>query len=418
VIGVLLLLLGTASAAEPAMSSSETTALRTWSTTAVEALPDLSGDTRFRLAERFGVAADLGSGWRLNGVGGFRLRAQPHELRATDIWRASVEHRGDNHRLSVGRFVRVDPRGVQRLDGIAGELDDGGTTRWGAWLGRRWHPEAPTTTDAWVGGTEVRLRGRTSDASVGAEARAVDGELEPRIWIGGSTRSIRGDRASVLVEAGADNEMRAALEGQTVAGRWLDVGLGVRWEGLAPASALDDPRSPIEWLAPKGYGIAEATARWRRGDLTATCAGGTTLRPGLTSAGEPDWSSAVQGGGQGRAALGYRLDERTDVAVFASSAGLGVSWLAGGGAAFTRIDDGWDVVADAAVWRIAPLDRAPGVIAELRTAGRVDVMDLERSDSRHVIAVGAQLAAGRDRQLSPYLRGGVELTARIDGGRR
>lgn len=412
-IGLLLLLTGVAHAEGP----SETTALRTWSTTAVEAQPDLAGDPRFRFAERFGIVAHLGGGWKLNGIGGFRLRAEPHEQRATDVWRASIEHRGENHSVTVGRFVRVDPRGVQRIDGIGGVLDDGGTTRWAAWLGRRWHPEALDSTNAWVGGTEVRLHGRMESLSLGAEARSVDGDLEPRTWIAAEARSVRGGRASLLVEMGNAQEFRGALEGSTVAGKWLDLGMNARWEGLAPAAALDDPRSPIEWLAPAGYGITEGTARWRQGDLTATCAAGATVRPGQKAYADSP-STALQGGGQGRAALGYKLDDKTDVAGFLASAGLGASWLAGGGAALTRAEERWDLFADAALWRIVPLDRSPGLIAEVRATGRVDVMDLERADSRHVIAVAGQLAAGRNRQLSPYVRAGLELTARIDGGTR
>lgn len=382
-----------------------------WSTTAVEGRPALSsGDPRFRIAERMGLRAELPQGWTLGAVGGLRLRSQPYEASPTgDLWRAALEHRGEGHHLQLGRFVRSDARGLLRIDGAGGRVDVSPGVTLSGWGGRRWHPDSAQVRTAWIGGGELRVfrgTGRYGPAVAGgAEARAEEGALRSRVWGVIETAGIRGDRARLLVEAGSKGRQRVAATANLVAGSTLDVGGEVRWEGLPPATALDDVRSPMEWLSPDGYGVASARVSWRSGELTAVASGGPTVRPG----------EAWLGGGQGRGAVGWSLDDRTAISAFVAGYGISHSHVLGGGGSVERREAAWDARADAAAWRLVPLDGDAALITELRLLGQVDLFDLEEGAARRRLALGGTFSVGTDRQLAPFVRGGLQLTARLDG---
>jgi len=412
-IGLTLWLAQTALAVPMPAGSTDLGPAQAWSTTAFEVRPDLTGQNLDRYAERLGVHVPFGNGWRIGLIGGFRSVSMPEAPLELDVWRGALEHRTESHRIMLGRIVRDDPRGLLRLDGISLDLQDDGFVQWQFWGGRRWHPEVADTLDFLVAGAELRFgNGPRSQVSVGVEGRSELGEFVQRVWAAGELRDIVGHRLKVLVEAQSrleETEWRGTLDGTLVAGRYLDLGAEVRWEGVPPATALDDPRSPILWLAPDGYGIAAASARWTRGKWSWMASGGPVVR---RDANLEAWAT----GGRGRAAIVWQATRELRLQAFGTAAGIDQAALAGGGAGIGIEDGGSMLDATAALWSIRPIDGAAAAIAEGRLTALGRVIDQVRGRLRSQIFVGARASAGADRQLQPFFYGGAQLTVRFLGG--
>ena len=392
-----------ATAGVPSPALDATTAVQLWSRTGVEGVPTLGGDPALRFAERLGLDVRNEQGWHGSLRGGLRRTGDARLV--GDLWRGSLSYTRQDRAVQLGRHVRMDARGFQRLDGISGHMADGGAWAWRAWLGRRWHPEVSAAKSAWVGGTEAQLTPVDSasapEVRVGLEGRQTPTGFALRSWGRVQVQSVYGRRGSLLVEGDDKARMRASLEGTLPAGRHLDLGGELRWEDLVPSTALDQPRAPLLWLAPDGYGIGTVRLRWSRDGWGVAASGGPSLRrPGS------EWI----GGGLGRAVVSRRFGA-SEVAVHGLAAGIGRARLAGGGAAMGLDLTEASLRLQGAVWHLRPLDQAPAWIAEVRALGQADLVRLGRDDD-FVIGLAGQGSTGADRQLRPFLRGGLALTGR------
>lgn len=376
-----------------------------WSTTAVEVRPNLDGEPLERVAERLGFDVPFGDGWRVGFAGGIRSLSLPGEGAQLDLWRGLIEHRTANHRITLGRMIRQDPRGLQRLDGVGITIRDDTPVRWGFWGGRRWHPEVTSTFDFLVAGAELRVgRATHHQLSVGVEGRQELGETHPRSWIAGELRDVVGHRLSLLVESGAERRFRGAVNATWVAGRTVDVGLDVRWEGLPPATALDQPRSPLLWLAPEGYGVAALSVRWVKGRWSARAAGGPVARR------DAPWAA----GGRGQASLAWQ-SPHTRVHLFGTAAGIDDAVVAGGGGGVALEGTPGLVDATIAGWSLRPIDGDRSPITEARLIFLARLMDRVRGNLRTQVLLGGRGSVGVDRQLAPFTIGGAQLTVRLGG---
>ena len=404
----LLLLTPLAMAMPSTSGSNDLGPVQAWSTTAVEARPALSGKTLGRFAERLGLNASLGHGWRVGLIGGFRGPSLPDSPVELDVWRGVVEQTTDNRRFTLGRMVHTDSRGGQRLDGLALDLNDGSAVRWSLWGGRRWHPEVEPTLDFLVAGGQLMFgSSRSAQLAVGVEGRDELSEFTPRAWVAGDLRDVVGNRVSVLGELSGERRWRGSLDGTLVVGRYLDIGAQTRWEGLPPSTALDEPRSPMLWLAPDGYGIATASARWSQRRWSWTASGGSVLRRDAEA-----WVS----GGKGGVAIAWQPNSKASVQAFGSAAGIDRGYVAGGGVGVGLEGSGHLLDGTAALWSLRPIDGDRTQIAEGRLSALGKIVDRVRGNVRGQVFLGARGSAGRDRQLRPFAYGGGQLTVRFLGG--
>ena len=406
----------------PGVSLDTPVGVSVFTRTGVEGLPTLSGDPGVRFAERLGLDVRGEDGWRASVRGGIRLAMDagdqpPGSAPWTgDLWRASLSWTGHDRALSVGRQVRLDARGFQRLDGISGRLLGDGPIAWQGWLGRRWHPEVARPRNAWVGGVEATVdlgeRSRP-ELVVGFEGReALDdtasSSLDARAWGQLRVRSVYGRRASLLVEGNRAGNLRARLDGSTAVGRRVDLGAEARWEDLPPSTAFDQPRAPLTWLAPDGYGTGTVRIRWTKGGWAVLADGGPSVRHPGKDGGE------VIGGGLAQLTLA-RSFGLGELAVYGMSAGIGRARLSGGGLGVDLGDAAASVRVQGAAWHLRPLDQDPAMIAEVRGIGHADVARLGadlNGGGGLVLGLSGQVAAGSDRQLKPFVRAGLAITGR------
>jgi hypothetical protein len=311
--------------------------------------PDALGDPRWSVAERLTVEVEGPGGSVLAADGGLRRGPLDDGLHA-DLWQLQLSYEGVARGITVGRQHLLGPRGFLQLDGVAARADDGG--RWGVqgWAGRLWDAEVWSIPDVVVGGAMLTHRpARAVQLDGGVEARSVDGDLEPRLFAAGSVDSVGGDRLWGTIET-SDAALNARLDGTLAATRRIDLGAGLRWEGLAPARG---PRTPWELLAPDGYGIGEARATWQRGALSLRAAGGPTWAPDRL-------------GASGQLSAGAIAPSGAGVAAFGRVAGIGHAGLAGGGIEVRPVSA---LVIDAALYELQPLDGGAGPVWEVRARG-------------------------------------------------
>lgn len=395
-----------------ALAAPSGTEIRAWSDSGIELRPDLYGETGLRAAERLGLQAELSEGWSLRADGAVRLRQSPLDDLHLDPYRLGLAHTGSRLSAQLGRHVRLDPRGLQRLDGGSLHGGAGSAVETQVWAGRLWHPDPWSTGlvdglgqpgDTGVVGGQLTFRpvidGRPSPlthVSVGAEGRWSSHGLGLRAHLAAATASPRGHSASTLVEVDpVDEALRAGLRGTLAAGRAVDVDADLRWEGLSPASAPDGANTPIDWLSPRGYGVANLGARARAGRVGLALQGGPTLRrDGAT-------------GGLGRASLSW-FGDGPRASLFASAAGVGRSWFGGGGGAVGYARHGLEADADLGVYRFTGLDGGAAAVWEGRVQGRLPVIEGSRS-----VQLALQGAAGTDRQLARWVRGGLAVHAQL-----
>jgi hypothetical protein len=311
--------------------------------------PDALGSPRLSLAERLTVAAEGPGGLVLAGDGGLRQAPLDGALRG-DLWQLQLSHDTPARGFTVGRQHQLGPRGLLQLDGVTARADDGGD--WGVqgWAGRLWDAEVWAIPDVWVGGALVTRRPtRGTRLDGGLEARSVDGAVEPRAFASGAADTVRGDRVWGVVET-SDAALNARLDGVLVASKRVDLGAGLRWEGLAPARG---PRTPFDLLAPDGYGVGEASAVWRRGTWGVRASAGPTWAPDRLGA-----SAQLSAGANAASGAG--------VGVFGRAAGIGSAGLVGGGVDVRPVP-AW--VLDGALYGLQPLDGGAGTVWEVRARG-------------------------------------------------
>jgi len=386
-----------------------------WSNTSLELRPDAYGNLVYGGFEHLQLDLALDPRVRVTMDGGLRLVPSPHDSPTFDIGRLSVAHNGRDHILTVGRFVRSDPRGRERVDGVSFDLDRGGLWYGSAWAGRLWHPETWKVGNTVVGGFQGHIRppvgdgrySRTTELIFGWEARG-DQSFTQRLHVAATAWGPRGASAMAFAElrlAEGGPEWRATMHGYFPVGRTLDLGGDLRWEGTPPTSAPEAERFPIHWLAPEGYGVTSLMARWQSGSWATSARLGATLRP--------DDGEAVLGG-VGR--WGLRHSTRTRwVGGYALVAGFPNSWVAGGGA-----EGAWSgpivVHGDVGAYRFQPLDGADDTIWEARVRGTLPVYHLGTSEMTRHFGVSLGLAAGYSRRLQPWVRGGISLRAGMTQG--
>lgn len=383
--------------------------LSAWSTTAVEATPDLDGGAWGRVRQRVGLEVAAAEDWRIEADGAVRHPAGGADAVVVDVHRLALDGHGRAGRLAVGRMVRLDARGWLPLDGVAVDLTGTPYVAPSAWAGRLWSPEPeadPVST--WVGGLGVLVRppageGRASRAvSLGASwmGRLAEGELGHSATTGLAVRGPRG--ASGVFDAevgmGAVAGSRASLRATLPVGAFA-VGPELRWEGLAPTGQVTALRTPMDWLSGQGYGVAGVAGRWAHGGWSAQASGGAVARP-----------DADGPGGLGRAAVGWGAGEGPRAGVFGAAAGLGGSWVAGGGVEAGLAAAALDVSVEAGAFRFQPLDGASADVLEARLRAGVPLVPVHRPSG---VRLGVEAGAGADRLLERWARAGLVLDGRF-----
>src|SRR5690606_10786185 len=141
-------------------------------------------------------------------------------------------------RLTLGRHVRLDVRGFERLDGVSIDIDTDTAIRGSVWGGRLWHPVTWETGTTMVLGGQVSLSplvdgspSKLTSFVTGYELRAHDEGYAHRLHLAASSRTPTGLRgfAFIEVEPMAREGLRASLRGNAPIGRYVDLGAEVKW---------------------------------------------------------------------------------------------------------------------------------------------------------------------------------------------
>ncbi len=390
--------------------------LQLWSNTAVQVLPDLYGVSGVRAIERLGVDATFEDGWSVAADGALRVLRSPYEPLEVDLYRLAATHRGDAHRFTIGRHVRLDARGFERLDGVSIDIVRPSAINASLWGGRLWHPVTWHSGTTMVLGTQVTFNplvdgapSKLTQFAAGYELRAYDEGHAHRMHLAASTRTPTGMSgfAFIEVEPRAREGLRASLRGNAPLGRTVDVGLELKWEDLRPDAWPQEVRAPITWLAPDGYGMGTFSARWASGPWALSASGGPSLAPR---------GGDLSVGALGRGGLSWRAPRNVTVGAFATGVAIDGSWVGGGGGEL-----GWHspyLIADAdlGLYRFQGIDGAARDVWEGRVEGRVPVWEKERNGLSQTVTVGVNGAVGADRQLASWVRGGVSLQVHAGRG--
>lgn len=386
-----------------------------WSTTALEVLPNLAGDTGVRVRQQVGVSADLPANFELRADGALRRLAfvipGADELQL-DVHRLVVttgERRG--LMFTAGRTVLLDPRGFIPLDGLAVEAGDG-VAHVNGFAGRLWNPEPMDVADSLVGGVGVTIRppgedgapSRTTSVGLSAMVLASDGDLSASFTGGGAVRGPRGARGTTDVEVRVDPDAtnaRAGVQAVLPIGNTVRISPELRWEGLSPTGQVVAARTPIEWLAGSGYGVAGLGATWYHGDLFVEARGAAVVH---------DTATTSTPGAHGRFGVGWRPGEGPQLGLFSLAAGIGSSWVAGAGFEAGYRADRARFVAEGGLFEFQPLSGQATPVSEIRVRGgsgfgRNSGMDLS-----------VEWSAGSDRLLQRWMQGGVVLSGWLGGG--
>lgn len=401
-IAPLLLLLGAARADDASYDHASLSA-------GVEALPDTWGEPGWRdslavaLASRRGpilidVAADFRSGTWVDIDDADALR------------RLSVSWLPAYAEVQLGRHLHEDARGALHLDGLSARFMPGAAVRPALWGGRAWRVDTGAPVDGALVGGELGIHpsrsgfGLLPGGAVGAEVHVVDSELLPRGFAAFGASSLRGTSIDLRAELGQDDgalAARAAGHARLPLTGGVDAGLDLGWEELPPAEVVGQLDSPLSWLAPDGYGRAELSLISRGDGLNARIQGGPVLR----QRGEAD--AALGGAGS----VGVRLGDSIPLDVTLRGVTLGPSGYAGATLGTAARGDllSWD--GGAAVYRMQGLDERAAWVGEIRLAGERELL----TGQRGALSVRLGTAAGVDRLLQPWWRGGLLLTGRMEG---
>ena len=281
------------------------------------------------------------------------------------------------------------------------------------WLGHSWHPEAGwAAAPELAGGGELELRpprpgGLPGPATivVGGSLRGAGAAPEVRAWARAGGAGAQGQRWSAGVEgapgpvAAEGAPVRASIALAGPLGRVVDVGLDVRWEGLPRLGVPLGVPTPLEVLAPGGYGLARARIGLRLARLDLRLEGGPTVRPSR---------GVAVVGGTAKVSASVPIGRRAGISVVGLGAGFGSALAGGGGGGLWLSRGPVDVSVDLAVLRLRGLDHGSGWIADGRVRAGVSLLERRGPGLR----VYGEVAAGADRLLAPYVRGGVGVEVR------
>lgn len=383
---------------------------RLWSWTAVEGLPSRLGETELRAAEQLAVELAPGRRTTIYGIGAVAKSAEGDGPDTVELYRLHATWRQPSLVLDAGRLSRWDVRGRHHLDGINAVIGSGKLTA-DAWAGQLWHPETWQVGHTLVGGGELGWRPRPGvHALGGAEVRGdLDGAeaVGLRLHAATSAWGARGQRALALIEGQPAEGVRATLDGTLPVAQRLELELGGRWEGLEPATlpvALDSPQA---WLGAEGYGVVTAGARLKAGMVFAQATGGPTFHP----------QSADELGGSARVEVGAQTEQGLRIGVAGVGAAIGDGWVAGGTLGGGLEHDGLDLRAEGGLFRYMALAGGLGEVAEGRLRAEVPLLDRGNLRSTRRLVLATELAAGTDRILSRWMRGGLALHGTLAGPR-
>jgi hypothetical protein len=392
--------------------ASERVDWRLWSWSGVEARPDYHGDTELRAEQQLGLYLHGEPGWSVDAVGSVH-DPQARSPLGGDLYRLAFGLERSTWSASAGRIVVGGERGFLRLDGASVEAGLPGPLALRAWGGRVWHAETWEVQDLTLLGGELRLEpGGFASGGAGWEGRLEYGEIVHRVHAFARVRTVQGAWGSLIAEAAPLEEpnegslmpARIALAGNSHMNQQLDLGGDLRWEGLDPAVEAEALRSPMDWLAGPGYLAAEGRARWQLEDLTLYAYGGPTLRVGQAS---PLGGSARLGGS-------LALGEQASVGLAAVGAQASPSWLLGSVVEARVVPiERVAVRAEAGWFRFAPQAGPHANVWEGRLAADAPLLHREVAD----LSLSAELAAGADRLLDPWLRAGLALRGTMGRGR-
>ena len=395
---------------ETALAQSEPHVLSAWAETGVDALPDASGATDLRVRQDLALRVD--GPWAIDAIGGWHVRGTGQQQAM--VYRLSAAHRFGELEITGGRFVRVGTTGFEPIDGARLDWDEGGNVAVDAWVGHLWDAETWHGPEGFVGGAQVTLRptddrGEVSHAAalaLSTETRVIAGLPSQRFAAGGTRRGAYGQVALLDLEVAAplakdaDRGVRAGFATSAPVENGRILRGEIRFEGLRPAS--EARRDPTDWLGGGSYLIAQGSVDQAFDNVSLHASGGPVLHDPL---------GVNTKGGQARLSAGLAGDLGR-VALFAGGATLGKANIAGGGAEATLRSDFGEVLWDAAIWRLAPIDGRDADVWETRISGRSASIDVGRLG----LEVGVQGAAGTDRTLGTWLRAGGTLTLRTQEG--
>jgi hypothetical protein len=409
---VISLLLGTS-----ASLAGQTFDLAGWSTTAVEAVPDLSGETDLRFRQQLGLSAGLPRGWRVEADGALRYPATGDEL-LIDVHRLAVlAGRGRGApRLSAGRLVKFDSRGLLPLDGLVveGDLTPGAGAQ--VWLGRLWSPEGLDVDQSFVGGAAIAVHppgrdgapSRATTLSLSWMGTETDGRFIHSVTGAANARGPKGGSATADVElrgdAQSDPGVRGGVQAVWAATKAIRISPEVSWEGLEPAGHPVALRTPIEWLAGEGYALGGLGATITSGSFGVQLRGAGVLH---------DPAGDVEEGGLARIGMGFTAAEGSRLGVFGLGAGVGASLVTGGG-----VEAAWHpgvvhLSGEAGLFHDRPIGGPAAPIAEVRLRGGTTLFSNDGTDG---LTITADLSAGSDRILAQWMRAGLVIGGALGGG--
>jgi len=393
------------------VQASERLDWRLWSWSGVEARPSYYAESQLRLKQQLALSMRDRSGLSFDAAGA--VRDPLDGAWVGDLHRLALGLRGACYSASVGRFVMASERGFLRLDGAQLDLGLAPAITFHGWGGRSWHPETWEPGDDGLLGAELRVDpGLVFSGGAGWEGRLVDDDIVHRLHAFGRARSVGGAWATALAEAAplepSDSVLglpaRMALRGQAPVGGGGTMGAGLRWEDLERAVQPEALSSPMDWLSGPGYLAAELEGRMAIKRLTLQGSVGPTRH--LT----PDHAST---GGVARAGLGLALGEQLSVGAALSGALAQPSWV-WGGVAEARWQPGerGALGVEAGLFRFSPLEGPMANVVEGRLNAEAPLVRGQGGD----LTLLAQVAAGSDRLLDPWIRGGLSLQGSFGRG--
>lgn len=379
---------------------------------AVEALPRSDGESQWRGVVDVGGTETTGP-WSFALQAGLRSADLGVDAYAPELYRLNLAWAQEDMAVAAGRVVRLDSRGIERLDGATMDLGGHGTLRGGVWAGRLWSPEEiEVPADTWVVGGEARFvpdGPAHATAAVGTESRFLDGAVRQRAHAALGVSTLSGHVATANGEVAfptADEDLatRAGVRGELALARGFSASVGARWEGLPPAAVAEGAVSPMAWIAPDGYAAYSAGVAWRKAGTQMSVEGGGMVRPESTTAGA--------NGALGRVGVAFA---GKPVELYARGALLGDADLVGGGVAWTGEMRDVALRADGGLYRLTGLDSESGLVGEARLDADLPVFANAATDgTRERFHVRGSAATGTDRLLSVYWRAGLALVGEFD----
>ncbi len=387
-----------------------------------EQLPQTDGESWSRTRTVLVVQVDPRPGWGFYASGNLLVPlggwGGPEEAQ---LHRAMLTYRSDRLSLMAGRFVRISPRGLSRVDGATVDLVLGERLGGGVWAGRVGHPEGMDEAGDLGAGLEFWYQPGALAITGGYDFRRTPVDLHNRLHLTGAWRSMGGLSVHGIAEYGFDitpgaaeeeeetavvadeetptgppaflSDLRVSLEARGTLGdhAWR---AGAHWLGLSPDRVPWSSYSVLESIAPHGYGVVDLGAEVHTGGIVLFAKGGPTFTP--------------------TTGLGLRVGAKAQVTATVKGVGLhlrgtaaGGSWYAGGGAQAARPFGPVDVLAEAGLYRFRGIDAQSSWVGEGRLQGLVA---LPLTPSRGKAHLAIRLAAGSDRLLAPWGRAGVAVT--------